>query len=155
MGDEQTVEAPKKKRGRPAQKKDIAETAKVIASEIEKNPPFDTGVDDIRNISVTSRKRVSLANPEFDPFTKFKTDPNMYYRALNNRATNITKREAEGYKLIPEAKYGDLILGCMPKDNRAEREAYVKEKTEKQKQASVEQFKEAAHQGGIKSYEEK
>lgn len=142
------VETPKKKAGRPPKKKEVVETANVEGA-------VDLGIEDIRNISVTSRKRVSLADPKFDPFTKFKTDPNMYYRALNNRATNITKREAEGYKLIPEAKYGDLVLGCMPKDIRSEREAYVKEKTEKQKEASVNQFKETANKEGFESYEEK
>jgi len=147
MVDTATVEKPKKKAGRPPKVK-VAETANIDGA-------VDLGIEDIRNISVTSRKRVSLANPEFDPFKKFKTDPKMYYRALNNRAHNITKREAEGYKLIPEAKFGDLVLGCMPKEDRAERETYVKDKTKNQTNAAVDQFKEEASRGGVETYEEK
>jgi hypothetical protein len=147
MGETLTVEKPKKKAGRPPKVK-VVETANVEGA-------VDLGIEDIRNISVTSRKRVSLATPEFDPFKQYKKDPKMYYRALNNRPMNISKREAEGYKLIPEAKFGDLVLGCMPKENRAERETYVKEKTQKQKKAAVEQFKEEASRGGVETYEEK
>lgn len=139
-------------KGKKREKKEEIETASV-------NDPVDgsvdLGIEDIRNISVTSRKRVSLSKPEFDPFKKYKTDPKMYYRALNNRPLNITKREAEGYKLIPEAKFGDLILGCMPKEDRKEREAYVDEKTKNQTTAAVEQFKEEASRGGVETYEEK
>ncbi len=137
---------PKKKPGRKKVEPVTTET---------KGSMVELPIDDIREISVTSRKRGTLANPEFDPFTKYKTDPNMYYRALNNRASNITKREAEGYKVIPEAKYGDLVLGCMPKEIRKERETYVAEKTLQQKKATSEQFKEDAAKGGLKTFEEK
>ncbi|HEY6019930.1 MAG TPA: hypothetical protein VIY48_08505 [Candidatus Paceibacterota bacterium] len=147
-----TPVAEKKKPGRPAKNKIpevTAPTEKATGTEYT----FPEGTN-IQNISVTSMKRVSLANPEFDPFKKYKTDPKMYYRALNNRSHNITKREAEGYKLIPEAKYGDLVLGCMPKEIRQQREAYVKEKTQNQTTAAVERFKEEAERGGVETYEE-
>jgi len=115
----------------------------------------DLGDIDIRTISSKSRKRVSLTNPDFDPFTKFKTEKGMYYRAINVRPHNVRKREAEGYKTIPGSEYGDLILAKLPKDIREEREDYVKEKTKNQTRAAVEQFKESAEKSGIKSYEEK
>lgn len=136
---------PKKKPGRKAQPVVVEGKGSMV----------ELPIDDIREITVSSRKKVSLANPDFDPFTKYKKDPNMYYRALNNRSHNITKREAEGYKIIPEAKYGDLVLGCMPKENRAERVAKVEEKTAQQKAAAVDQFKEDAARGGVETIDEK
>jgi hypothetical protein len=127
----------------------VAETAATTDNSV------DLGDIDIRNISTQSRKRVSLTNPDFDPFTKFKTEPDMYYRAINTRAHNLRKREAEGYKTIPGSEYGDLILAKLPKEIRVEREDYIKEKTKNQTRAAVEQFKETAGKSGVESYEEK
>lgn len=140
-----------KKDGTP--KKKPGRKAKPVVVE-GKGSMVELPIDDIREITVSSRKKVSLANPDFDPFAKYKKDPKMYYRALNNRAHNLTKREAEGYKIIPEAKFGDLVLGCMPKENRAERVAKVEEKTKQQKAAAVDQFKEDAARGGVETIEE-
>lgn len=161
----EAVEKAAKRRGRPkkaveaiveAVKTEVKETPKPTEPDARMDNAFELpeGVD-VNNISVTSMKRVSLSDPNFDPFTKFKTDPKMYYRAINNRSHNVTKREAEGYKLIPEAKYGDLVLGCMPKELRASKEAHVREKTANQTQATSERFKEEADRSGIKTYEEK
>lgn len=146
------MELEKKKPGRP--KKVVATASPAVIPQPDGS--VELPVEDIRNITTTSRKRVSLANPEFDPFKKHKTEPNKFhYRALNTRAHNIRKREAEGYQTIPGSEYGDLILGKLPKEIRKEREDYIKEKTEAQKQASVERFREEAERGGVESYEEK
>ena len=122
---------------------------------VETDGSVDLGDVDIRNVAVQSRKRVSLTNPDFDPFTKFKTEKGMYYRAINMKPHNVRKREAEGYKTIPGSEYGDLILAKLPKDIRVEREDYVKEKTMSQTRAAVEKFKEDSAKSGIKAYEEK
>ena len=133
----------------------VEKQPEVKAETPTKDNSVDLGDIDIRTISAQSRKRVSLTNPDFDPFTKFKTEKGMYYRAINTRAHNLRKREAEGYKTIPGSEYGDLILAKLPKDIREEREGYVKEKTINQTRAAVEQFKETAEKSGVKSYEEK
>jgi hypothetical protein len=122
---------------------------------VEPDGSVDLGDVDIRNVAVQSRKRVSLTNPDFDPFTKFKTDPSMYYRAINVKPHNVRKREAEGYKTIPGSEYGDLVLAKLPKEVRVEREDYIKEKTKGQTRAAVERFKEDSAKSGVKAYEEK
>jgi hypothetical protein len=133
------------------------ESISEVAKELDKKSSegVDLGDIDIRAISTQSRKRVSLSNPEFDPFTKFKTEKGMYYRAINTRPHNLRKREAEGYKTIPGSEYGDLVLAKLPKEIRTEREGYIKEKTLNQTRAAVDQFKESAEKSGIKTYEEK
>ena len=148
--------------GRPkgsTNKKKVESVEPVTTQETKKPETTDNLVDlgdiDIRAISTRSNKRVSLGHPDFDPFTKFKTEKNMYYRAINTRAHNLRKREAEGYKTIPGSEYGDLILAKLPKDVRTEREDYIKEKTINQTRAAVEQFKESAEKSGVKAYEEK
>ena len=127
----------------------LEETAKETGSYAE------LPIEDIREISVQSRAKVSLADPNYDPFKKFKTEKGMYYRALNTRPHNLRKREAEGYKTIPGSEYGDLVLAKMPMDVREAREGVTQEKTSNQKRAAVEQFKEDASRSGVKSYEDK
>lgn len=135
----------------------VVEPEVVVKPELKVEPDgsVDLGDVDIRNVAVQSRKRVSLSNPDFDPFNKFKTEKGMYYRAINTKPHNVRKREAEGYKTIPGSEYGDLILAKLPKDVRVEREDYIKEKTKGQTRAAVEKFKEDSAKSGVKAYEEK
>jgi len=154
--------------GRPkgsTNKKTVATVPEIAIPEVkepaktETHTTMDNSVDlgdiDIRTISAKPQRRVSLTNAEFDPFTKHKTDPSMYYRAINVRPHNLRKREAEGYKTIPGSEYGDLILAKLPKDVRKEREDYIKEKTKNQTRAAVDSFKESAGKSGVETYEEK
>ncbi|HEY6022306.1 MAG TPA: hypothetical protein VIY48_21350 [Candidatus Paceibacterota bacterium] len=121
-----------------------------------KGTAVELPIDDIRQISVTSRRRVSMAKPEFDPFNKYKTDEKRFhYRALNKRPHLLNKREAEGYQTIPGSEYGDLILGKIPKEDYKERVAYKEERTKRQTKAAVEQFKAEAERAGMKPYEER
>lgn len=110
---------------------------------------------DIKQVYARPAARVSLANPQFDPFAKHKTDEKrFYYRAINTRPHNLRKREAEGYETIKGSEYGDLVLAKMPKDLRQERVEYVQEKTVQQHRATAEQFKEDAAKNGVKTFKE-
>lgn len=110
----------------------------------------------LQRVSAAPRKKMNLTNPKFDPFTKFKTDEKrFYYRALNTKPDNLSVREAEGFELIPEAKFGDLILGKLPRDVHEDMAADTQEKTERQTEAAVNQFKEDAARHGVETFEEK
>lgn len=109
----------------------------------------------IQTVGVATRKKINLTNAKFDPFTKFKTDEKrFYYRALNTKPENLSIREAEGFQLIPEAKFGDLVLAKMPRDMHEEATAETREKTERQTEAAVTQFKETAASHGVETFEE-
>lgn len=148
---------PKKKPGRKPKDITAPKAEPVVKTEGErKGTAVELPIEDIRQISVTSRRRVSMAKPEFDPFNKFKTDEaHFHYRALNKRPAMLNKREAEGYQTIPGSEYGDLILGRIPKEDYKERVTYKEERTKKQSKAAVEQFKDEAARAGMKPYEEK
>lgn len=143
-------------RGRPRKKPVEAVEAKAVETEeVKRGTEVELPIDDIREITVTSRRRVSLADPQYDPFKEHKKDENkFYYRAVNTRPHLLRKREAEGYQTIPGTEYGDLVLAKLPKDVRKEREDYAKEKTIRQTKAAVEQFKAEAEKSGMKPYEE-
>lgn len=141
--------------GMHKRKKLAEEVAKAAEEGEQKGTAVELPIDDIRQISVASRRRVSLASPDYDPFKKFKKDENkFYYRAVNTRPHLLRKREAEGYQTIPGSEYGDLVLAKLPKEVRKEREDYVKERTKNQTNAAVEQFKAEADVAGMKPFEE-
>jgi hypothetical protein len=90
-------------------------------------------------ITVDRVRRPTLADKRFDPFEKFKTEPDKFhYRALNSKAHNISKKEAQGYETIGGSQFGDLVLGRIPKDIRQANERYALEKDPKQRAAARE-----------------
>ena len=103
-----------------------------------------------QSVTVATRKRISLKNRSEDPFTKFKTDEKRYsYRALNTNSRNMREKEAEGWEPIAEAKYGDLILAKIPREDFEERSQNVQERTQAQTTAAVESFREEAAKNGV------
>lgn len=108
------------------------------------------------NITVEPRRRPSLADPQFDPFNKYKKEEDkFYYRAINTRPHLLRKREAEGYQPIKGSEYGDLVLARIPKEDREAREKYLKDKAKSQLRSARESFHEQAARHGVKTYEER
>jgi hypothetical protein len=97
----------------------------------------------------------SLASPQFDPFTKFKTEPEkFYYRGLNVNPKKLQKRKFEGYEIVSsEATYGDLVLGKLPLAMKEAKDRAKLQKTRDQQKAVNEGFHEAAERAGVKSFE--
>jgi hypothetical protein len=108
------------------------------------------------SISVERRAKPSLADKRFDPANKFKTDPDhFYYRYIPSRPRERNMREAEGYQPIPGSEFGDLVLAKLPKEIQQENVAELNDKTERQTDATVNQFKEEARRMGVETFEEK
>ena len=96
----------------------------------------------------------TLADEAFDPFAQYKTDPgNYHYRALNIRPQNMRERKAQGYETIPEAEFGDLVLGRIPREIHERRLAREEQKTKQQERAARERFKNEAETLGVKTFE--
>lgn len=86
----------------------------------------------------------TLASPEFDPFNKWKTDPqHYYYRGLSMREKNINKRKAMGYEIVsPDATHGTLILGRLPREIKEARDKANVTKAESQSKSVAEHYQE-------------
>ena len=72
-----------------------------IIPTVQPHPDGDGSVliRDNATISVSPGVMPALTNPNYDPFTKFKTDTkNFAYRAINSRATLRREREAQGWQ---------------------------------------------------------
>ena len=112
----------------------------------------DKTVDQVaQGVTVASRKRVTLADPRFDPFNQWKTDEkHFHYRALNTNPKNMQVKKAEGWEIVdPQATYGDLILAKIPREEQQERVKETRERTKAQITAAVDQFKETAAGAGV------
>lgn len=100
-------------------------------------------------------KEPTLASDQFDPFARFKTDPDKYYyRALNIRPQNMRVRQSEGFETIPDSEYGDLVLARLPKEEHEKRLAKEDQKTVNRTRAAVDTFKQTAAAAGVKTFEE-
>jgi len=86
----------------------------------------------------------TLANPQFDPFSKWKTDPtNYYYRGLSTREKNMNKRKAMGYEVVsPDATHGSLILGRLPRHVKEARDSANIAKAESQSKSVATEYRE-------------
>lgn len=139
----------KRRRGRPTR----AESAKIRAEkekEIAKGQALE--IPDDAKIDVLGPVKVpTLADPQYDPFNKDKTEPKKFhYRALNTRGHMLRKREAQGYQVVPGAKeYGDLILGRIPKEINDARAKVKAEKAKSMSRSVEERFKQEAERSGI------
>ena len=100
--------------------------------------------DDAEVLAGPPVKIPTLADAQFDPFNKWKTDPqNYYYRALSSREKNINKRKAMGYEIVsPDATHGSLILGRLPRELKDARDKANTAKAESQSKVVAEGFKE-------------
>jgi hypothetical protein len=104
-------------------------------------------------VTVDRVSRPTLANERFDPFNKFKTEPDKFhYRAINTRAHQLRRREAEGYQTIAGSEFGDLVLAKIPKEIKEQRAQAVIEKSDMQKEAGTARFKEDAERAGVETY---
>jgi len=111
--------------------------------------------DDVVIGNPTPVAEPSLANPMFDPFSEFKTDEeNFHYRALNTRKQNMAVRKAEGYETIPDAEFGDLVLGKIPREVHERRVTRDELKNKHAVQSAKESFKEKAKELGVKTFED-
>lgn len=100
-------------------------------------------------------KEPTIASKQFDPFEPFKKDPEEYhYRALNIQPRNMRERKAQGYEMIPDTEFGDLVLGRIPKAEHERRIAKEESLGKRQTKAAAEQFKEQADKYGVKTFEE-
>jgi hypothetical protein len=109
----------------------------------------------LQTVSAAPRKKVNLIDARSDPFSKFKTDEKrFYYRALNTKPDNLSVREAEGFQVMPEAKFGDLVLAKLPREAHEEQAEEVRDKTFRQTDAAVNQFKEEAARHGVETFDE-
>jgi hypothetical protein len=87
----------------------------------------------------------------YDPFDKFKTDPeNYYYYAVNAKHAMLREeRIRQGFELINDATHGDLVLGRIPRERHEEMEKKEKQKAKDQLRAPKEQYKEEAKRLGV------
>uniref|UniRef100_A0A6M3K8G9 Uncharacterized protein n=2 Tax=viral metagenome TaxID=1070528 RepID=A0A6M3K8G9_9ZZZZ len=154
---EDTMEV-KKKAGRP--RREIKETEKILKKILESEQvqeavpavfPDGTKIEVLGPVAPPT-----LTGAQFDPFEKFKKEPNKFhYRALNNRAHNLRKREAEGYELVQGAKpFGDLVLAKIPIENKKAREKKKSDRLSSMKRAVKAKFREEAAQHGVETFEE-
>lgn len=136
--------------GQVIPKKEFAE-AKAQPLEIPDDAVVEVGND---------RARRSLApDPDkgtYDPFEKYKTDPDKYfYYAVNGKAALLREeRVRQGFELIPEAVHGDLVLGRMPIEQHKKMIAKEEEKSKAQLRAPKEQYIEEARRLGVPVEEE-
>jgi len=130
----------------------VSEEKVELPEKAEPTNPFEHLDPKTVKVSVTS---IDTTSPNYDPFEKYKTEPEKYYyRALNVRPNIMSKREAQGYEIVPEAKqYGDLKLARMPWELRNQRVKKVEDKTKKLTESTVEQFREQATRHGYKTFE--
>lgn len=93
----------------------------------------------------------TLADATFDPFNKWKTDPeNYYYRGLSMREKNMNKRKAMGYEVVsPDATHGSLILGRLPRHVKEARDKANIAKAEAQSKNVAAEFKEKSQHPSI------
>jgi hypothetical protein len=86
--------------------------AKAVSLKLSDDADIQVGSD---------RSRISLCpDPEkgtYDPFDQYKTEPEKYfYYAVNVDKKARIERETQGFELIPDAVFGDLILARMPNE---------------------------------------
>lgn len=92
-------------------------------------------------ISVVSVREPSLANPETDPFSKFKKNPEKFhYRALNIKTHNLRTKEASGYQTVSGSEFGDLVLARIPKEIYEARQKKREKKSEDRGKAIKDSF---------------
>lgn len=110
----------------------------------------------MKSTTMERRAKPSLANAQFDPWKKFKTDPeHFYYRGIPTRPRERSMRESEGYIPITGSEFGDLVLAKLPIDMQQENVAEINDKTKRQEEAAVNQFREEAARHGVETFEEK
>jgi hypothetical protein len=114
-GTEQVVTKPKNKGGRPRKIKE--EKVRTSADGQSVEFPDNAKIESLGPVQVPT-----FSSAQFDPFGKFKTEPNKYhYRGLNTKEINLSRKQAAGYEVVtdPEkggsVKFGDLVLGRIDK----------------------------------------
>ncbi len=87
----------------------------------------------------------------YDPFDKYKTDPNCYYYAINaNNKLLREERKREGFELIPDAVCGDLVLGKMSIERHNEMMKKEQVKAKAQMRAPKENYRKQMEEMGAK-----
>jgi hypothetical protein len=116
--------------------------------------------DDARIENLGRVQPPTLANASFDPFSKYKTDPDRYhYRALHTQPMNLSRKQAAGYDIVTDeekggsVQFGDLVLGRIDKglyDARTENDVKkAKSMTKNVKKQTESQL----HEQGFKTFE--
>lgn len=120
------------------------EEAKATPMEIPDEASLEVGNDRSRQTLAPSPERGG-----YDPFEKFKTNPEKYYYyAVNNKPLMRDERTRQGFELIPEATCGDLVLARMPIERHKDMVKREQDKAKKQLRAPKQAYKEEMEQMG-------